>query len=326
MKRVVLAHDNHHHQHHQQQEQANKSQYTDLLFDTDATTCATPRVKLVSKTLATTTTTALKRIRQQHTSYNDDESDSFSWASSESAVKRARAQPPTETDESDDEELDERQLWLIANEYDKPLSEWKLVAEALGVSEQDVECIEHVHARAPKECLYQTLLKWRLREPDNCQLAYLSRVLANAAQLHKSSELVARVQKRAADSPSDAHNKATLSAYLKKARRSSMCDGDDALEARSKRLDERQLWRTSELLYAEWKSVGRVLGVREAELAQIECRHANVEGMRECCYQTLLAWSQVNNDKCTLEHLCLAMLHMRFNLFAKKLVQLFIAA
>lgn len=56
----------------------------------------------------------------------------------------------------------------------------------------------------------------------------------------------------------------------------------------SSRPSDLDLWRLSELVWAEWKWLGRLLGIREDQLALVELRHLEADGPRECAYQVLL--------------------------------------
>ncbi len=87
--------------------------------------------------------------------------------------------------------MNEKFLWLIANNYDN-LSEWKTVAiTGLGLQLSDVQTIEarYLIADGLKECFYQCLLKWRVKEPENCYLNYFLGVIL-LVKLKKSSDMV----------------------------------------------------------------------------------------------------------------------------------------
>jgi hypothetical protein len=87
--------------------------------------------------------------------------------------------------------MNEKFLWLIANNYDN-LSEWKSVAiTGLTLQLSDIQNIEarHLIADGLKECFYQCLLKWRVKEPENCYLNYFLGVIL-LSKLNKSCEMV----------------------------------------------------------------------------------------------------------------------------------------
>ena len=70
----------------------------------------------------------------------------------------------------------------------------------------------------------------------------------------------------------------------------------------------------------EWKSIGRGLNLSELDLANINLKYSS-EGIRECCYQTLILWNQIYYETSHLEYLCLNLIEMKFNLFAKKMIE-----
>ena len=87
--------------------------------------------------------------------------------------------------------MNEKVLWLISNHYDN-LNEWKSVAiNGLGLQLGDVQTIQarHLIADGLKECFYQCLLKWRVKEPENCYLNYFLAVVL-LAKLKKPLEMV----------------------------------------------------------------------------------------------------------------------------------------
>lgn len=56
------------------------------------------------------------------------------------------------------------------------------------------------------------------------------------------------------------------------------------------------IWQVSAHVHNNWKSLGRILDLPEAELVCLE--HA-YQDLRECCFQTMLKWKDMNPGLCT---------------------------
>ena len=208
-------------------------------------------------------------------------------------------------------DMNEGQLWDLACKYGR-LNEYRSVALALGVDETDIQIIESKHLARDglKECFYQCLLTWRLNQPDSCSLERFADTLAT--QLEKCESFVEELKQRlvAADSGISGHA-VVLEQYL----------GKYGVGGEVK-LDEGHFWDASGLMAQHWKQIGRSLGLRELDLTTIEARYLFTDGIRECCYQALLLWSQVACEAASLEYLCLRLIGMKFNLFAKQLIEM----
>jgi hypothetical protein len=76
-------------------------------------------------------------------------------------------------------------------------------------------------------------------------------------------------------------------------------------------------------MFQEWKTISRNLNLTELDLISIEMKYMQTDGIRECCYQSLLKWSQFFYEQTSLESLCLSMIQMNLNLYAKQLLELF---
>ena len=225
----------------------------------------------------------------------------------------------------DSEELGERHLWLLTNAYDN-LGEWKTLATLLDLSTQDVDLIEFNYLSSVdglRECFYQCLLKWRLIQPENCHFSYLCKVLTSK-KLAKSLSLIERLAQtllRANEQQKDAESRSMLASYI----RHIQAKNEDKKYANTSvaefNLAEKHLWSASEIICAEWKSISRCLGVKESDLMDIQARYARHDGIRECSYQSLLLWTQIYASSANLEHFCLTLISMRFNLFAKQLLE-----
>ena len=79
------------------------------------------------------------------------------------------------------------------------LANWKLTGKLLNLSEQELLVIEakYLMKDSLKECFYQMLLKWRLKEPENCYLEYLCKKLKiNMNKFLSSDESEEETKKR----------------------------------------------------------------------------------------------------------------------------------
>ncbi len=222
----------------------------------------------------------------------------------------------------DKEELNERHLWLLTNTYDN-LDEWKMLAVRLGLTKQDIDVIEFSYSSSfdgLRECFYQCLLKWRLIQPENCYFTFLCKIIQT--KFEKTKEFIENLAQvmfvKERSESRDRECKQILSTYLETL--SSKHPNSHSFNLNLK-LDEKHLWSASELICLEWKSIARCLGLNESDLTDIYMRYARFEGMCECCYQMLLLWSQFYSRNANLEYLCLSLIEMRFNLFAKKLLE-----
>lgn len=211
------------------------------------------------------------------------------------------------------EEMTESELWRLAQKY-PDLSEYTLVAVALGIDRADIQIIEskYLSRDGLRECFYQCLLTWRLNQPENCTLENFLKVLIT---LNKTSEFINNLKQQFESNIVSPKNKNTLSMYL---------NDDQVLDCKvvDLKVEESHLWEASNFMAPQWKSIGRSLGLNEIDLDSIEAKYLYTDGMRECCYQTLLLWSQVFYARANLEYLCLCLIHMKCNLYAKKLIQI----
>lgn len=218
------------------------------------------------------------------------------------------------------QELDEKSLWLIANEYDN-LLEWKRLAARLGLTRQDIQIIEskYLHKDGIVECLYQVLLKWRVREPENSSFAYFKNVLMQSRKLlkNKKEKFFLKIDKiQENNSINNEKNINKLRFYIKLLNLESRI-GDLA----NIKLSQKDLWFISGLVCGEWRSISRVLELNENQISQIEAKYLSTDGLRECCYQSLLTWSEIFNEKTNLEEICLTLLSQNLNLYLKKLLE-----
>lgn len=215
------------------------------------------------------------------------------------------------------EGMNERQLWTLACKYSN-LSEYRSIALALGVDGTDVQVIEakYLMRDGPRECLYQCLLTWRLNQPDSCSLEQFMETLS--IKLNKSDEFIQGLKQQILAIEDCSQYKEILEQYLSKYLSSSLVGSDKC----DMKLDEGHLWDASGLMAQHWKFIGRNLGLSELDLGTIEAKYLFTDGIRECCYQTLLLWSQVFYSQATLENLCLRLIGMKFNLFAKQVIEL----
>ncbi|RNA19464.1 hypothetical protein BpHYR1_016507 [Brachionus plicatilis] len=182
-------------------------------------------------------------------------------------------------------ELSELSLWKLANRHEN-LLQWKNLAAELGLKKSEIQEIESKFKLKDGlvECLYQVLLKWRLKSPDRCSIKYLESKL----DLELFDET--KCEKM-------------MSAYEKL-----FLENEAKLE--SIELNEKILWEISDNVCAEWKSIGRYLGLKESDIYEIEIK----DGLRECCYQALLKWWHQTNDH-HLKYLCLSLIKQSFNYY-----------
>lgn len=203
-------------------------------------------------------------------------------------------------------ELDEKDLWVLTSLHER-LDEWKQVAKRLGLSERDLQLIEakHLTRDGIDECLYQALLKYRTREPENCYLENVVRALD--VSVESVREYFA--------SPHDKEKESSVRL---------------AFYAASKNVDnlgnvrpsDRHLWQLADMVCMEWKKLGRVLGLAESSLSQIEARWLYKDGIRECAYQMLLLCGEIFYEQFNLESLCLSLLNLKLNLYVRKFLEI----
>lgn len=253
--------------------------------------------------------------------------------------------------ELDKQEMNEKHLWSLTLNYDN-LNEWKSIASLLNLSKQDIDLIEFNYLSARdglRECFYQCLLKWRLIQPENCYFSYLSKLLV--LKLNKTNRFILKLAKSMHVLLDENYNLfknesisllnyyiGILNKYnnkeinLNEFELSKVCAIFLWLSLKQTqakfifyflkfKLNEKQMWIASDLMCLEWKSISRCLGVLESDIDDIQTKHINNDGIRECSYQSLLLWSQINSNYSNLEHLCLSLFNMRYNLFAKQLLE-----
>ena len=215
------------------------------------------------------------------------------------------------------QELNESNLWNLANVYEN-LSEWTLVGKCLGLNNNDINSVRlrHLKKDGLKECFYQSLLLFRQREPENCNFEYLTRVLAT--KLDKNSESIKKLESDLFKRKNkNMKNYKKLKFYLNKFIESKNHD-----EILKRKLTEKDLWKCSGILFPEWKSIGRTLGLTEHELIEIESRYLYTEGIRECCHKSLIEWLQFFYERATIQQLCLHLIDLNLNLFVKQILEL----
>lgn len=297
-----------------------------------------PRVKLVNKLLAKKKHLIARMIQSRRNieNSNDSEETDSNYQFNNNSKKRKQEddlEMPTskridaksiETEISQtDIEMNEKYLWLIANNYSN-LAEWKSVSLELGLDKSDLQIIQarYLISDGLKECFYQCLLKWRLKEPEHCYLGYFLNILR--FKLDKSNEEIFKLKEAIlAESSRQVSHKSTtmLKFYLSNLEQKKQTKLN---ESRLKmKLDETHLWSASGYLFQEWKAISRCLNLNELDLVSIEAKHLQSDGIRECCYQSLLKWSQCFYEQSCLEFLCLSLIKIEFNLYAKQLVEEF---
>ncbi len=195
-----------------------------------------------------------------------------------------------------------------------------------------------------KECFYQMLLKWRLKSPENCNLQYLMAVLKSGFKFNADVDhLVASVF----DTQCDNNHK--IEFYLNYLKSS----GDFRFETneikqkinqvgfgkfknknvfifqkfgffpKQLKLNQNDLWKVSSFIFTEWKSIGRYLGLNESALVLIEAKYLAKDGLRECCYQSLLQWNESNGSFYFLR-LVQILFEQNLNFYALKLFEVFV--
>ena len=232
-----------------------------------------------------------------------DETDSHSLNKRLCAERAAKPQLETRYESVFNNELTEKQLWIITNNYEN-LSDWKRICLTLGLTAQDVQCIEsqYLQYEGLKECFYQSLLRWRMREPENCYLAYFNQVLAfrlgvDSRQTSRLANELTKGQESEREQP-----------------------GRDPTPP----LSQKQLWTASGLLSKDWKEIARsCLDLNESDICSIERVHLASEGPRECSYQSLLLWSEsCSRPSASLSVLCSKLAEHKFKLYARQLLNL----
>ena len=220
-----------------------------------------------------------------------------------------------------DFEMNEKCLWSIANHYDN-LNEWKKISIILGLEICDVQMIQakYLISDGLKECFYQSLLKWRLKEPENCYLNYfLNKLYMN---LNKTFDFINKLKDDITSKKTK--NKTIFNMFqfylTGLERKYEICLDKKKV---SIKLNENQLWSASAFIFQEWKAISRTLNLNELDLISIETKYLQSDGIRECCYQSLLKWSQFYYEETSLENLCLSLIQMKFNLYAKQLLEEF---
>ena len=221
-----------------------------------------------------------------------------------------------------DIEMNEKHLWLIADSYPN-LNEWKEVSLELGLESSDIQIIQarYMLSDGLKECFYQCLLKWRLKKPEYCYLNYFLNIIK--FKFNESNEQISKLKEiiLTTSSSSMSQSAAMLKFYLKNLEQKKKSKLNES--TLKMKLGESHLWSASGLIFQEWKAISRNLSLNELDLVSIETKHMQFDGIRECCYQSLLKWSQYFYEHSSLEDLCLCLIQMKFNLYAKQLVEEF---
>ncbi|CAF0823298.1 unnamed protein product [Brachionus calyciflorus] len=231
--------------------------------------------------------------KKRKISHDDDAGDDETDSHREYKRKQFKCIDIKKKKSSNEVILDDKILWIISNEYEN-LNEWKTLGNSLGLSAQDILLIEHKYKNDLLECFYQCLLKWRLRQPENCNWKFLSKFLKLNQSILESK---------------NSRN------YLEKMLESKQID--------NLKLSEKFFWFASDLTCENWKSLGRFLGLKESTLNQIESKYNQSEGLRECCYQMFLIWSEQFYSDAYLHNFCLKLIDMNFKFYAVELLEFF---
>jgi hypothetical protein len=222
---------------------------------------------------------------------------------------------------ANEDELNEKDIWMLVNKYDD-LFEWEQIGKSLGLSKTDLQIIKYEHLDkidlgGLKECLYQVFLKWRMYEPENFNIGYLLKFFKS--KMNKTNDFIEDI-KNSMSTKSHEKSAQLMNHYFKVLIdvKKNECKYEKDLHVY---LNESELWKASEILNMDWKSIGRYLGISESDLNNIQIMYLRTDGLRECCYQTLLLWSQQFNDQTYLDNLCTFLIELRFNFYAKKLIE-----
>lgn len=209
--------------------------------------------------------------------------------------------------------MSETYLWHLANKY-SDLKEYCKIAVGLGLEENEISIIESKHLARDglRECFYQCLLTWRLQNPENCTINYFLQMLEQ--KIDKPKEFIEQLKNRLDCNDLD-KNRSILNVYLKQI----MFDAEKIVGIK---LEESHFWEASGIMAQQWKNIGRSLGISEIDLFSVENKYLSTDGIRECCYQMFLLWSQCYYEKSNLEFLCLGLIEMKLNLFAKQFIEL----
>lgn len=186
----------------------------------------------------------------------------------------------------------------MANRHEN-LLQWKSIAFELGLKNSEIQEIESKFKLRDglAECLYQVLLKWRLKNIDTCSIKYLESKLDLCEFNENNYEEL-------------------LNAYEKL-----FFQNETKLD--SIKLSDKILWDISDYICVEWKSIARYLCLKESDICEIEIKYLYKDGLRECCYQALLKWSHQTNNF-NLKYLCFCLIQQSFNYYVKKLIEMFI--
>lgn len=115
------------------------------------------------------------------------------------------------------------------------------------------------------ECLFQSLVEHCKRSDEATSIESLAKSLKIINVQSQLEQLGDRIE-------------ASLARY----------ENEYGAATMSSRPSELDLWRLSELVWDEWKPLGRLLTIDEEQLALVELRHLQSDGPRECAYQMLL--------------------------------------
>ncbi|CAF0761310.1 unnamed protein product [Brachionus calyciflorus] len=194
-------------------------------------------------------------------------------------------------------EISDLFLWKLANRQEN-LLDWEEIGQQLGLNKCEIQQIEskYLNKDGLVECLYQVLLRFKLKSPENCTIKYLESKMLLVFD--------------------DTNPKTIMDKYVKQ------FEIED-YELEKKKLSDKMLWEISELMCVEWKSISRYLGLKESDIFEIERKFFDQDGLRECCYQALLRWSH-NSSVFSLKHLCLSLIEQSFNFYAIKVLELLV--
>lgn len=195
------------------------------------------------------------------------------------------------------------------------------MAKLFELNNQEILMIESKYMTKDglKECFYQMLLKWRLHSPENCNFAYLLKIIREHVKddIAFTSFIRSLTSKIRGDNLKYQDSKFLF--YLEK-----YANNDDLKEKLMNfQLSEKNLWNASSYVFQEWKVLGRYLSLSENDIYSIESKYLFKEGLRECCYQVLLKWREFNPKECNLIYLCKKLIQLNLNLFVCQLLEYF---
>lgn len=212
--------------------------------------------------------------------------------------------------------LSEIELWYLV-ELNGNLENWKFSGKLLNLSDQELLVIESKYLAKDclKECFYQMLLKWRLKEPENCYLEYLCKKLE--INVNKFISF-----KNSADTDDDLSKQRFQSYFNRYFHKLENID-EIFFKLKNFKLIEKILWHASGYLFQEWKSIARSLLITENDIYLIDTKYYLKDGIRECCYQMLIKWRELYPNSCYFYNLSLKLIKINFNFYVCQLLEYF---